>query len=1370
MVTVLTVQQLSANKVRITTSEMTQGVDYNIKVFNVVSASGYPLGPLDDNKNIVGAGVRPQLVSATAVDSSHIDLVFNEIMENGSMLQHLDNYTFTGPCSPTISNIALDADGVTVHLSFSSKALNGSFSISVQNIIDAGGNLLDAAHSTESYSYTYIFPVMNNISISDISYTDGSLVTIYAQGISTDSIYPTISLKIDDVIVATWTNVKNFIDIYFDNFWFQSLSYTHPGQLTVDQIKVEFTNAVSGNPDVAGLHGWVQEGSSTAIISCEKYYLMYYAKVLLMGVQGDPSELNSIIQNMGTVAADKALTASAKFRAPIGVQGRMELWVFPAGAGELLSADNFAGTGEWIDVAINAVTPTGGQLEPELRLVTNAPDVAGSYTEWGEPCVKQELITNPDFSPTITPWIQHTNSRVTVTLCSEPAGTYAHSIIDKDVAPSKRVYHAMDYDLLRNVSVLFGGWDNVVPFFNDTWEWNQVSETWSLIAVVGGIAPSVRGRHCLVYDTSRNVFVLFGGRDGSTNYNDTWEYNGATSTWVPITVAGGIKPSIRYSSAMAFDSTRNVVVLFGGNTATGYSDETWEYNGATSTWTLITVAGGTKPSARYYSAMVYDSSKQRCVLFGGMDATARVNDTWEYNSATATWVLIAPIGGVKPTGRSEHSMVFDRIRNKCIMFAGQDGAIGVAHVVADTWEYTASTTTWTLVNTGADPGETNPIGRVAFAMAHDASRQRVVLFGGYMDAPYYLMSAETWIYAPTTGLWDLYEINPDPHNWGPSHWNSIIQYFGHVGYNKELYLTGKYRAAAGTTARIEMFATPWSGSIPASYLTYPGTGDWEDFELFPFNTSDDHDNIEIRLTVFAPDINGTWVDFKNISVGINLLENRRFRPRTLAVDRVILDGHGFPSSLPDVYSTGTWTPGEGSSVTPGYKGKAYLTNNGHFDYSAVDDDAIYADVDSRIDTYRKGNGTVTVKTVGGISIQGATIAVSQTRHGFLFGCTTHWLPFQRVSMPSWIPLIDEYEARWEDLFNMSFAPFFWATYEPTEGNYQTALIDNYINWAAARNNADVRGIALLYAGPEVSPSWINSKDPSLLKGLLLAYITHAVSTYAGKVKYWEVANELSVWNAVGSYLGAPAYTKLYRSEGRENLIWDAFNAARAADPTASFEINDFHTDELYPALLNQLKRGGVYPFDAIKIQSHMNEDVWSNQKLWSILNTLSAIKPEVHLSETSIFSGRPYTTGGVLMENAQGPITSWPTTAAGEAQQAIEVERYYKMAFSHPYIKSISWWDLSDLYAWGWSGSNTSIARGLLRPDMTKKPAFDVVHDLVKNEWWTTTSGVTDSSGEFTFRGFAGTYDVTVSKSGYTTTTQSVTLTTSGNTWTITLT
>ena len=60
--------------------------------------------------------------------------------------------------------------------------------------------------------------------------------------------------------------------------------------------------------------------------------------------------------------------------------------------------------------------------------------------------------------------------------------------------------------------------------------------------------------------------VLFGGLGVSNAvYNDTWEYDG--TAWTQRTPSpSNIVPAARWAGAMAFDSSRAVTTLVGGNT------------------------------------------------------------------------------------------------------------------------------------------------------------------------------------------------------------------------------------------------------------------------------------------------------------------------------------------------------------------------------------------------------------------------------------------------------------------------------------------------------------------------------------------------------------------------------------------------------------------------------------------------------------------------------------------------------------------------------------------------------------------------------------------------------------------------------------
>ena len=91
-------------------------------------------------------------------------------------------------------------------------------------------------------------------------------------------------------------------------------------------------------------------------------------------------------------------------------------------------------------------------------------------------------------------------------------------------------------------------------------------------------AAAPRSSHAMTYDTRRKVVVLFGGLDGdgSTLYNDTWEYDG--TNWIQVDT--GVSPIERYGTPMAYDNLRGKMMFFGGGLKNGNfhtSDETWEH-------------------------------------------------------------------------------------------------------------------------------------------------------------------------------------------------------------------------------------------------------------------------------------------------------------------------------------------------------------------------------------------------------------------------------------------------------------------------------------------------------------------------------------------------------------------------------------------------------------------------------------------------------------------------------------------------------------------------------------------------------------------------------------------------------------------------
>lgn len=281
--------------------------------------------------------------------------------------------------------------------------------------------------------------------------------------------------------------------------------------------------------------------------------------------------------------------------------------------------------------------------------------------------------------------------------------------------------------------IVFGGGEPTALLpTNDTWAYDGTS--WELINF--GVPPLARNEAAMSPDPLSGGIVLFGG-EGVVNgqlhaLNDTWLFDG--TEWSQVNGAG---PPARLEHAMATDTTRNVVVLFGGDDETNVRSDTWEWNG--SGWTQRNVAG---PQARRRHAMAFDAARGVVVLAGGEDGNGQLlSDTWEWNGTSWTQ---RPNGGL--TGVSRHRMVYDAQRQRTVLLAGAlTTTPGTAGVLMREYDGT----TWTPVLTES------PGGRANAAMAFDVTRSKTVLFGGAAvagpDARTWLWDGSNWSIGATTG-------------------------------------------------------------------------------------------------------------------------------------------------------------------------------------------------------------------------------------------------------------------------------------------------------------------------------------------------------------------------------------------------------------------------------------------------------------------------------------------------------------------------------------------------------------------------------------------------------------------------------------------
>lgn len=228
--------------------------------------------------------------------------------------------------------------------------------------------------------------------------------------------------------------------------------------------------------------------------------------------------------------------------------------------------------------------------------------------------------------------------------------------------PSARYGNSLTYDPVRNEVLLFGGRLPNTVLNNETWVFRN--NGWTQLTPLH--APAPRFLHSVVFDTARGVAVLFGGGLSATT-SDTWEWNGID--WVQRATTIPSPFPARSNSAIAYDPVRQRTVVFGGRDPNGaWLQGTLEWDGTV--WTNVTPSGA-NPPGRAAAMMEYHAGLDRVVLYGGLAGTASsagsyLGDTWYWDGTS--WTQVFP--GVVPSPRASSGFVYDPLRERCLMFGG----------------------------------------------------------------------------------------------------------------------------------------------------------------------------------------------------------------------------------------------------------------------------------------------------------------------------------------------------------------------------------------------------------------------------------------------------------------------------------------------------------------------------------------------------------------------------------------------------------------------------------------------------------------------------------------------------------------------------
>ncbi|MBD3184094.1 hypothetical protein GF312_17550 [Candidatus Poribacteria bacterium] len=391
------------------------------------------------------------------------------------------------------------------------------------------------------------------------------------------------------------------------------------------------------------------------------------------------------------------------------------------------------------------------------------------------------------------------------------------------------------------------------------------------------------------------------------------------------------------------------------------------------------------------------------------------------------------------------------------------------------------------------------------------------------------------------------------------------------------------------------------------------------------------------------------------------------------------------------------------------------------------EEKILEEADIEIEKHRKSDAVVKIINQDEKPVPDVKIKIRQISSDFLFACNVtlitgelgEKIPIEHYRFQPRLESekqVEEFKKRFLDLFNCATVPLYWKAVEPVEGKPDYSSVDRVIKWLKS-NEINIKGHTLVWVHGDNLPLWFRAYPPQEQRKLIKKHIQDVVSRFKGRVDMWDMVNEAAWANNTLAGMSMGEYTSL-------PFIW-----AREADPDVLLAINDAHkiippTEMVrYWGFLYCMNQNQV-PYDIIGVQVHVNHDErFPLENIREILRKYSELKKPIHVTE--------FTPG------SQGiPIrSSWKQGNWTEGEQAEYVERFYRLCFSIPAVKSIGWWDLSDYSAWVVKG-------GLIREDMTPKPAYETLKKLIHETWKTNLEGKTDQKGLFKFRGFHGKYKI----------------------------
>lgn len=257
-----------------------------------------------------------------------------------------------------------------------------------------------------------------------------------------------------------------------------------------------------------------------------------------------------------------------------------------------------------------------------------------------------------------------------------------------------------------------------------------------------------------------------------------------------------------------------------------------------------------------------------------------------------------------------------------------------------------------------------------------------------------------------------------------------------------------------------------------------------------------------------------------------------------------------------------------------------------------------------------------------------------------------------------------------------------------------------VMWEAERNNQEVRGHTLAWHSQV--PSWVSSDGRKNNNGftrrqlldILKNHIYNVVGKYKGKIREWDVVNEVLdddqsvVRTTPGTYKLRPSIWSTYIGE---EFIDSAFVWAHEADPSAKLYINDYGVEfmgstkaEAYFNLVKRLQSSNL-PIDGCGLQCHLTTGQLDTLRLENNIQRYAPLGLNCIITELDIALANP----------------SAPDALETQAKEYAAITRVFLRNDNCP---TLMVWGISDNHSWR---QNQPL---MFDSNCNAKPAYYYVH------------------------------------------------------------